>query len=119
MTVSEFYTAIHGDYKGTLSRFLTEERMRRFALKFEADPSYDELLYAVKAGDVTEAFRAAHTLKGVCQNLGFDWLYEIAFQITEILRAGSLDVAAPLDELKTRYGVVMTAIRNLRMDGNT
>ncbi len=118
MTVSEFYDEIHGDYKGTLSRFLTEERMRRFALKFESDPSYDQLLDGVRAGDIDSAFRAAHTLKGVCQNLGFDWLYEISFEITEILRSGSLDVQRPLDELKTRYGVVMTAIRNMKNDEN-
>ncbi len=33
-----------------------------------------------------EAFRAAHTLKGVCQNLGFDNLYKASFDITEKLR---------------------------------
>ena len=30
------------------------------------------------AGDAKEAFMAAHTLKGVSQNLGFDNLYEPA-----------------------------------------
>ena len=30
-----------------------------------------------------EAFRAAHTLKGVCLNLGFDELYEVSAEITE------------------------------------
>ena len=36
-------------------------------------------------------FRAAHTLKGVCVNLGFDKLYEASSKITEQLRAGKLE----------------------------
>ncbi len=40
--------------------------------------------------------RAAHTLKGVCLNLGFDELYEASAEITEKLRgketAGSEDM---------------------------
>ncbi len=36
-------------------------------------------------------FRAAHTLKGVCQNLGFDNLYQVSFDITEKLRGRETD----------------------------
>ena len=32
------------------------------------------------------AFRGAHTLKGVCQNLSFDRLYEVSNDLTELLR---------------------------------
>ena len=32
------------------------------------------------------AFRGAHTLKGVCQNLSFDRLYEVSHELTELLR---------------------------------
>ena len=39
---------------------------------------------------VEEAFRAAHTLKGVAQNLGFTPLYEATATLTEVLRAGNL-----------------------------
>ena len=38
------------------------------------------------------AFRAAHTLKGVCMNLGFDHLYKLSFEITESLRTGNLEL---------------------------
>ena len=40
--------------------------------------------------NVEEAFRAAHTLKGVAQNLGFTPLYEATATLTEVLRAGNL-----------------------------
>ena len=33
-----------------------------------------------------DAFRSAHTLKGVCQNLSFDRLYEVNNELTELLR---------------------------------
>ena len=33
-----------------------------------------------------DAFRSAHTLKGVCQNLFFDRLYEVSNELTELLR---------------------------------
>ena len=32
---------------------------------------------------------AAHTLKGVCQNLGFTNLYQPTYELTEVLRAGT------------------------------
>ena len=32
------------------------------------------------------AFRGAHTLKGVCQNLSFDRLCEVSHELTELLR---------------------------------
>lgn len=116
MNVKEFYAATGGDYEGTLSRFLSEERVKRFALKFEQDPSFSQLCEALKNGDVGEAFRAAHTLKGVCQNLGFDSLYRISSEITEILRGGSLNVDQKMPALKTCYGTVMTALRALKED---
>lgn len=116
MTMKQFYEEIGGDYEGTLSRFLAEERMKRFALKFESDPSFSELCSALGSGDVQNAFRAAHTLKGVCQNLGFDALYAPVYRVTETLRAGDLNVGADMDELRTRYGIVMSAVRQLRED---
>ena len=61
-----------------------------------------------------EAFRAAHTLKGVCLNLGFDELYEVSAEITEKLRgketAGSEDVFQKVEE---KYQKTVNAIKGL------
>ncbi len=114
MTLTEFYDTIGGDYGGTVARFMGEERVMRFALKFENDPSFDKLCEALENGNVSEAFIAAHTLKGVCQNLGFDGLYKVASEITEILRAGKTDLGDRMDDLKAKYGVVITAIKSLK-----
>ena len=45
------------------------------------------------AGDVETAFRAAHTLMGICANLGFKALFELSYDITEALRAGDMEQA--------------------------
>lgn len=67
--------------------------IEKFALKFREDTSFQELEKALNDKQVEIAFRAAHTLKGVCMNLGFDHLYKPSFEITESLRAGNLELA--------------------------
>lgn len=116
MTLKEFYSQIGGDYEGTKARFLTEERMLKFALKFETDPSFSCLNEALKEGRIQDAFRAAHTLKGVCQNLGFDALYRISAEATEVLRAGNVLSAELLNGVKTEYGKVIAAIGVLKTE---
>ena len=87
MTLKECYTAIGGDYEGVLSRLRSERLIQKFVLKFLDDDSYNQLCRTMEAKDYAEAFRAAHTLKGVCQNLGFTELGESSSDVTEALRA--------------------------------
>ena len=62
----------------------------------------------------TTAFRAAHTLKGVCQNLGFDALYDPASALTEALRGGTLDGADTLfPPVEKEYQRVVAALKEL------
>ena len=75
MTLEQVYAAIGGDYKGVMERLPSADFVRRFALKFLQDDSFPNLKKALEEKDAPTAFRAAHTLKGVCQNLGFDALY--------------------------------------------
>ena len=58
------------------------------ALKILAEAGYSaEEPLTVK--NYEEAFRNAHTLKGVCQNLSFDRLYEVSHELIELLRDGT------------------------------
>ena len=52
--------------------------IQRFTLKFLEDQSYLQLKQALENKNYEDAFRGAHTLKGVCQNLSFDRLYEVS-----------------------------------------
>ena len=74
MRIQEFYKEIGSDYEETARRLGSEELIRKFALKFLNDPSFEELESAFAEHEVEKAFRAAHTLKGVAINLGFDGL---------------------------------------------
>lgn len=113
MTVEKFYEYIGGDYAGTKGRLMTDERIVRFVNKFPADGSYKLLIDSLAAGNVEEAFRAAHTIKGVAQNLGFTALHKSAEEVTEILRAGSLDVSAYMPKLEADYKLTMDGISQL------
>ena len=86
MTIQECYQKMGADYEDVLKRLYSESMIRKFARMFLDDDSYPKLEDAHKKENVEEAFRAAHTLKGVCQNLGFDNLYKASFDITEKLR---------------------------------
>lgn len=58
----------------------------KFVRKYVNDPTCAQLDEAVEAKDWETAFRAAHTLKGVSQNLGFDKLYQVSAALTEAMR---------------------------------
>lgn len=90
MTIEEVYSNICGDYQGVIGRLMSEDRVKRFALKFLNDTSCNTLIDAIERKDAEEAFRAAHTLKGICQNLGFTKLHESSSEICELLRGGTL-----------------------------
>ncbi len=63
-----------------------EALIPRFTLKFLEDRVYLQLKQALENKNYEDAFRSAHTLKGVCQNLSFDRLYEVSNELTELLR---------------------------------
>lgn len=80
MTVRECYEELGSDFDKVLSRLVSEALVKKFALKFLDDPSF---------GQLETAFRAAHTLKGICLNLGFDNLFAPSQELTEKLRGAT------------------------------
>ena len=90
--MSEFqkiFNAYGGDYAATLSRFLGNEAMYlRFLDMFFQDENLRQLGDALEVGDLSRAFEAAHSLKGVTGNMGLTPLYETICAIVEPLRAG-------------------------------
>ena len=86
MTLKECYDMFGGDYEDVSRRLPSEKLIEKF-LKFQDDKSYENLQNALKEEDYEEAFRAAHTLKGVAQNLSFKNLGQSSSLLTEALRA--------------------------------
>lgn len=115
MTVRECYEQMGADFDNVLARLGNEQMVQRFALKFLNDTSYQTLEETLKEKNVEQAFRAAHTLKGVCLNLGFDNLFTVSSELTERLRAGELDGTEELfEKVKEQYEITVKAIRGIQ-----
>ena len=114
MTIQECYEAIGGNYDDVLKRVRSEALIQRFTLKFLADKSYPQLKESLEAKNYEDAFRGAHTLKGVCSNLGFSKLCDLSSQLTEILRGRELEgYEAVLAQVEKQYQITVEAIREL------
>ena len=114
MNLKECYTALGGDYESVLSRLMTEKLVNKFVLKFLNDASYENLVKSINEGNIEDAFRAAHTLKGVCQNLSFDRLFKSSNEITEVLRDGDIAKANELlPKIEADYKQTVDAINSL------
>lgn len=117
MTLQECYTAVGGDYADVSSRLRTDERIARFLLKILDDNSFELLESALAAGNAEEAFRAAHTIKGICLNLSLTRLFHSASALTEALRGRSefgADIEPLFNALKADYTLTTEAIRKLQ-----
>ncbi|MDD2647513.1 MAG: Hpt domain-containing protein [Eubacteriales bacterium] len=89
------------DIDGTMERMGDDEEFYMECIQdIIADPYFDSLGTALKAGDVKLAFDAAHTLKGVFANVGLTPLFEQTVRIVEPLRKGQRDgLDAEFDKL--------------------
>ena len=115
MTIQECYQKLGGDFAQVEKRLPSISLIKKFITKFLDDGSFSELCRAMESGQRQEAFRAAHTLKGVSANLGFDRLQASAGRLTELLRpetdAIPDDAASLLEEVRLDYEATVSAIR--------
>lgn len=115
MTIEECYQKLGGDFAQVCKRFPNPALVERFITKFLSDGSYQTLCEQMEAGNRGEAFRASHTLKGVCANLGFDRLFASASKLTDAMREESPIISEEAKELfetvKQDYEVTASAVR--------
>lgn len=116
MTVRECYEAMGANYADVEGRLRTEERIQKFLLRVLNDTSYDLLCSSIEERNMPEAFRAAHTIKGICQNLSLDRLYVSANELAELLRNREeygADLEPALEQIKEDYQMTIECIRKL------
>ena len=115
MTIQECYQMLGGNFADVEKRLPSVSLVTKFITKFLDDSSFSQLCRTMQAGQRGEAFRAAHTLKGVCANLAFDRLGASAGQLTELLRPESDSTPEGADlmlnEVKQDYELTVNAIR--------
>lgn len=88
MELKEIYDECGGGFEEALTRFKTEEKLKRFIQLFLEDDSFSSLKEAVEKEKWDEAFRNVHTLKGVALNMSFKDLAKSSSDLTEQLRGG-------------------------------
>lgn len=115
MDLRTCYEQLGGSYNDVLSRIPSERLVDKFLRKFLTDESFAGLCSAMAAGSRSEAFLMAHTLKGVCANLGFTRLFRSAAALTELLRpeADAIPAGADalLDAVREDYALTVGVIR--------
>lgn len=114
MTIRECYEAVGSNYDEVLGRLGSERLVSKFAAKFLDDKTFQELQKALQENDNPSAFRAAHTLKGICLNLGFAKLGEASSELTEMLRnGGTVTDLMYVERVKEEYQRVIQVLQQL------
>lgn len=112
MKLEECYATLRGSYAEAKTRLMSERIMDKFLLRFPMDTTFAQLQEAVNSNNPAEAFKQAHTLKGVAGNLAFTELYLAASELTEQLRDGAaavdMDLYAKVD---ASYKLVIDTIK--------
>lgn len=115
MNMEECYHRLGGDYSQVLLRIPSGALVKKFLIKFLADGSFAELSGAMEREDRDTAFRASHTLKGVCANLGLEQLRASASELTEVLRAAEAipaEAAGLMERVQEDYRHTVGVIRD-------
>ena len=115
MTMEECYQELGGSFAEASTRLPSLGLVEKFIGKFPEDSSFETLCAAMEAGERAEAFRAAHTLKGVCANLGFTRLMSSVSRLTDALRPETDSIPEPaaslLEDVRRDYEATTGAIR--------
>ncbi len=91
----EELTAMGCEMQMTMSRFLDDEEFYEECFEESLrDKDFEELGKALEENRVDDAFKAAHTLKGVISNMGLTSMMNIVVPVVEALRIGSTEGTA-------------------------
>ena len=103
------------DYDDAMDRFGgNAELFFRLARKYLDGDNYARLVSAMEMHDFDEAYRQAHSLKGVAGNLSFTKLYTIAAEIASNLREGEYVAAESyLPDAKAAHERIVEALGKL------
>ncbi len=117
MTLQELYASIGGDYEAVKRVLSTDNLISRFITRLLSDTSCDRLMQAAAEHDGKNMFEAAHSMKGVCANLGLLQLSSMASAIAEEFRPGKSRTMSDealsdiLQNLREQYLSAMKMIR--------
>lgn len=115
MTLEDVMDAAGADHEATLRRFAGNRALlERIFRKYPADPSFAELRAALSARNYAEVERAAHTMKGVTANLGFQRLSGMCAELVDMVRGGRTEGLEPVfAKVAAEHGAIVAGIAQL------
>ena len=96
MNLKDCYLKFGGDFDEVLGRLRREQTVGKFVFKFLDDKSFSLFEASMVKKDYSEALRAVHTLKGICQNLSFTRLFESSSLVTNALKENDWNKAVDM-----------------------
>lgn len=77
--------------------------------RFLEDKTFDRLKAEIANNNLEEAFKAAHSLKGVLGNLAITPLYDVIFEMTDLLRNQTkCDYSGYIQKYETLYQILIS-----------
>ena len=104
------------DVIGSIRRFAGNEALyEKHIFKFIDDKIYENLAKAVSEGNREDAFREAHTLKGISGNLGLNPLFNPLSILVGALReenAQAADIGKLFSAVEAGYNLVIATLKS-------
>lgn len=115
MAIEDVFKAAGADEAAVLKRFSGSKALIvRFFKKFPNDPSFASLQSALAEQRYADVEQAAHTLKGVSANLGFQPLSDLCADLMEKVRKGeTTNLDALFQSIAEQYHAIVDAIKTL------
>ena len=115
MNLKGCYTKFGGDFDEVLGRLRREQTVLKFVYKFLDDKSFSLFEASMVKKDYSEALRAVHTLKGICQNLSFTRLFESGSLVTNALKENDWNKAVDMmPKLSKDYYETINVIKDFK-----
>lgn len=87
-----------------------EDFYLKMVSRFLEDKTFDRLKIEIANDNLEEAFKAAHSLKGVLGNLAITPLYDVIFEMTELLRNQTkCDYSGYIQKYETLYQILISS----------
>ena len=119
MELNNFFEEVGGSYNEVISRLGKDERIVKYLIRFvESDPMSD-FDRALGENNIEDAFRALHSIKGMCLNLGLGALGKSSSELCEEYRHGAPegDVSELTARTRADYATAIAAIKKLTGEG--
>lgn len=116
MTVEELYENMGASYESAKRVLQLDKLITKFILKYPTDDSFERIRSSWAERDAQGTFDGAHSMKGVCANLGLDDLSARASVLAEEFRPGNertmddAQVDAYVEELAQKQAMTLEAI---------